>query len=304
MQDDFVLPFELDRSGLRGRAAKLGPALDVILKRHAYPGTISRVLGDALTLSAILASTLKFDNGVFTLQVRGNSGPIKTLVADITSEGEVRGYVGFDPDAAGGLADDATALQLFGGGYIAFTVDQGADFDRYQGIVELQDDSLASSVMHYFRQSEQIATTLKIHTDLNSNGHWRSSAILVQKLPDDVMAKRPPEVTAELVEADEHFLNAAVLLESATETEMLSDEITAEEMLFRLFHEDGVRVYDKRRIESGCRCKLDSVENVLRQFGRDQVEDFKVGGVVRVTCEFCTKERVFDDDALNALYSG
>lgn len=301
--DDFVLPFEIERTGLRGRVVRLGPAVDLVLKRHAYPPLISRLLGEALALACCLASTLKFDEGVFTLQARGNGGPVRMLVADMTSEGEFRGYVGFDEAMLESFGEDSSAASLFGGGHVAFTVDQGEDFERYQGIVELRGENLSESVHHYFRQSEQIATALKVACDLDMHGHWRSTAVMVQKLPDGVVLRAAPEDAAELVEADEGYRTAAILLGSATSAEMTNPAILAEELLLRLFHEDGVRVYDKRQVYSGCRCKLDRVEEVLRQFGREQVDEFKVDGLVTVTCEFCTKERVFDDVALNNLYA-
>lgn len=301
--DDFVLPFEIERTGLRGRMVRLGPALDLVLKRHDYPPVISQLLGEALVLACCLSSTLKLDNGVFTLQVRGGGGPVRMLVADITSDGEFRGYVGFDADELDVDERHVSAAQLFGGGHVAFTVDQGEDFERYQGIVELQGESLSDSVHHYFRQSEQIATALKTACGLDSHGHWRGTAVMVQKLPDEVILRAPPEDVADMVETDEGYRTAAILLGSATQAEMMDPELSAEELLLRLFHEDGVRVYDKRAAYSGCRCKLDRVENVLRQFGRDRVDEFKVDGVVTVTCEFCTKERVFDDAALDSLYA-
>ena len=304
LSDDFVLPFEIERSGLRGRLVRVGPAIDLILKRHEYPPVIAALLGEALVLACCLASTVKFDDGIFTFQARGNGGPVRILVADITSDGQFRGYVGFD---AGKLDDDSqhmSAAKLFGGGHVAFTVDQGGDFDRYQGIVELRGETLSDSVHHYFRQSEQIASALKTVSQRDSHGRWRGAAIMVQKLPDEVIQKVPPEEVAEMVEADEGYRTAAILLGSATQEEMADPDLSAEELLLRLFHEDGVRVYDKRPLHAGCRCKLDGVENVLRQFGRERMDEFKVDGVVTVTCEFCTETRVFDDEALDSIYAG
>lgn len=304
LSDDFVLPFEIERSGLRGRLVRVGPAIDLILKRHEYPPVIAALLGEALVLACCLASTVKFDDGIFTFQARGNGGPVRILVADITSDGQFRGYVGFD---AGKLDDDSqhmSAAKLFGGGHVAFTVDQGGDFDRYQGIVELRGETLSDSVHHYFRQSEQIASALKTVSQRDSHGRWRGTAIMVQKLPDEVIRKVPPEEVAEMVEADEGYRTAAILLGSATQEEMADPDLSAEELLLRLFHEDGVRVYDKRPLHAGCRCKLDGVENVLRQFGRERMDEFKVDGVVTVTCEFCTETRVFDDEALDSIYAG
>lgn len=302
--DDFALPFEIEQSGIRGRLVRLGDEADAILRRHDYPPVIAGLLGEALALAACLASTVKFDDGVFTLQARGGGGPVRMLVADVTHEGALRGYVSYDRDAVEALAEDAAAVsaaRLFGGGHLAFTVDQGADFERYQGIVELEGETLAESVHHYFRQSEQIGSGLKLASGRGPNGHWRAAALLVQKLPDEVMRRAAPEDVAELVEADESFRRALILLGSATVEEMIDPDLPAEHLLFRLFHEDGVRVYDKWALADRCRCKLDRIEDVLRQFGRERVEDFKVDGVVTVTCEFCTSTRVFDDAALDAL---
>jgi molecular chaperone Hsp33 len=303
LSDDFVLPFEIERTGLRGRLVRMGPAIDLILKRHDDPPVIAALLGEALVLACCLASTLKFDDGVFTFQARGSGGPVRMLVADITSEGEVRGYVGYDPDKLDADADHISAAKLFGGGHVAFTVDQGGDYERYQGIVELRGETLSDSVHHYFRQSEQIATALKTVCQRDAHGRWRGTALMVQKLPDEVIQRAAPEEIAEMVETDEGYRTAAILLGSATNAEMADPDLSAEELLLRLFHEDGVRVYDKRPLNSGCRCKLDGVENVLRQFGRERMDEFKVDGLVTVTCEFCTKERIFDDEALDAIYA-
>ncbi len=300
--DNFSLPFEIDRTGLRGRVVRLGDQVDNILQRHSYPPAIAALLGEALALAACLASTVKFEEGIFTLQARGGGGPVRFLVADITSEGALRGYVGFDPDGLDGLnGGPVSAARLFGGGHLAFTVDQGGDFERYQGIVELAGESLADSVHHYFRQSEQIATGLKLACAPGPDGQWRAGALLVQKLPDETIRRAAPEDVAELVEADEGFRRALVLLGSATPEEMTDPDLPAEQLLVRLFHEDGVRIYDKSALVDRCRCQLDRVEDVLRQFGRERVEEFKVDGVVTVTCEFCASARVFDEAALSEL---
>jgi len=300
--DDFALPFQIERNGLRGRLVRLGDSVDAILSRHDYPPAVASLLGEALALAACLASTVKLDDGVFTLQVKGGGGPVRLLVADVTGEGAMRGYAGFDADALQELGDDtASTARLFGGGQLAFTVDQGGDFERYQGIVELTGESLAESVHHYFRQSEQIGSGLKLACDKDEDGRWRAGALMVQKLPDEVLRQAAPEEVSDLVAADEGFRRAMILMGSATPAEMTDATLPAEGLLYRLFHEDGVRVYDKRSLEDRCRCRLDRVEEVLRQFGRAQVEEFKVDGIVTVTCEFCAKARVFDDAALDAM---
>lgn len=300
--DDFALPFEIERNGLRGRLVRLGDSVDAILSRHDYPPAVASLLGEALALAACLASTVKIDDGVFTLQAKGGSGPVRLLVADVTGDGALRGYAGFDAEAMQDLGSEAaSAARLFGGGQLAFTVDQGGDFERYQGIVELAGESLAESVHHYFQQSEQIGSGLKVACEQRDDGRWRAGALMVQKLPDEAVRRAAPEDVADRVASDEGFRRAMILMGSATAAEMTDADLPAENLLFRLFHEDGVRVYDRRWLEDRCRCRLDRIEDVLRQFGRERVEEFKVDGVVTVTCEFCTSTRVFDDAALDAM---
>src|SRR5215475_1943589 len=159
--DDLVQPFQIEPFALRGRLVRLGPALDSILTRHAYPAPVATMLGEAITLALALAGALKYE-GVFTLQTKGD-GPIKLMVADVTTAGAIRGYAQFD---AARLEAETAATgsvpRLLGAGYLALTVDQGEHTERYQGIVELQGSTLAECVHHYFRQSEQVEAGLKV----------------------------------------------------------------------------------------------------------------------------------------------
>ena len=143
---DYVLPFQLEASGLRGRFVRLDGAVDRILGRHAYPAAPATLLGEAITLTAALSTTVKFE-GKFTLQAQGD-GPIRTLVADVDTGGHLRGYAGFDPEAVATLPEDASLARMFGGGYLAFTVERGGGEGRYQGIVALEGETLAASVHH------------------------------------------------------------------------------------------------------------------------------------------------------------
>src|SRR5579863_5532519 len=160
LPDDLVQPFQIDPFGLRGRLVRLGPLLDEILTRHAYPEPVAVILGEAIVLAAALAGALKYE-GVFTLQTKGD-GPIRLIVADVTSAGAVRGYAQFDTDAVAAAGPGARVPRLLGAGYLAFTVDQGEHTARYQGIVELEGASLAECTHHYFRQSEQVEAGLKV----------------------------------------------------------------------------------------------------------------------------------------------
>ena len=181
--DDLVQPFQIDSSGLRGRLVRLGPALDEILTRHAYPEPVAMMLGEAIALAAALAGALKYE-GVFTLQTKGD-GPIGMLVADVTSAGALRGYAQYDagklakaiatsPGGATGIGDSVP--RLLGAGHLAFTVDQGEHTDRYQGIVELQGSTLAECAHHYFRQSEQVEAGLKVAVGARPGATARAGA--------------------------------------------------------------------------------------------------------------------------------
>ena len=295
---DRVLPFQTERSHLRGRLVRLGPLLSQVLGRHDYPEPVARLLGETVLLAAALASNLKYD-GVFTLQVKGD-GPVGLLVVDVVSgltpaARTLRGVARFDRDAVARMTADPHMLQmsLVGKGWLAFTVDQGPDTERYQGIVALRGKTLAECVQHYFLQSEQIATGITLAVS-NENGFWNAAALLLQRLPTD---DKPPE-TAE----EDDWRRAMVLMATLTAAEMLDPALPDSDLLWRLFHEDGVRVFDANSLVSGCRCSRDKVISTLRALDRADVEALREEGVVKVTCEFCNSEYAFDDRELAALY--
>ena len=301
LTDDFVLPFQIEASRLRGRIIKMGPAIDEILTRHDYPPTVARFLAETATLAVLLASMLKYE-GIFTLQTKGD-GPIRLMVADVTSVGDVRAYAQFDPEALAKAERDvdiAPAAALLGKGYIAFTVDQGPDTDRYQGIVELYGKTLTDCVQHYFRQSEQIDTGLTVSVDRaalpdGSFGPWRTGGIMVQRLPQE------QGLTAS--DSEDDWRRAMALMASVTGDELLSMDLPAADLLYRLFHEDGVRVYEGNALRFGCRCSRERVENMLRSLPREEVQELKIDdGRVEVTCQFCSTDYHFTDADLDRVY--
>src|SRR5579862_5249617 len=184
--DDLVQPFQIEPFALRGRLVRLGPLIDEILTRHAYPEPAAVMLGEAIALAVALAGALKYE-GVFTLQTKGD-GPIRMMVADITTAGAVRGYAQVD---FARLAETPHAVasvpRFLGAGYLALTVDQGEHTDRYQGIVELQGASLAECVHHYFRQSEQVEAGLKVAVTrvagADGTPRWRAGCLMIERLP-------------------------------------------------------------------------------------------------------------------------
>jgi len=303
--DDLVQPFQIDPFALRGRLVRLGPAIDHILSQHAYPEPVAAMLGEAITLAVLLAGALKYD-GVFTLQTKGD-GPIPLLVADVSTDGAVRGYAQYNAAKLDAAVNNGAALaglsvpRLLGAGYIAFTVDQGEDTDRYQGIVELSGATLSDCAQHYFRQSEQIQAGIKLAVaragadPAGQGGAWRAGGLMLQRVP--------PEggygVIADDVE--DGWRRTMVLMSSATSGELVDPGLTPHRLLFRLFHEDGVRVYDTHPIEARCRCSRERIETILRAFPADELDDMAKERVTTVTCEFCSTRYVFDAAEIGRL---
>lgn len=298
--DDIVQPFQIDANALRGRLVRLGPVVDDILARHAYPGPIAVLLAETLALCAALAATLKFD-GVFSIQGRGD-GPVNMLVADVSTDGDIRGYARYEPERLSAIdtSDDqspAPINDLLGDGYLAFSVDQGAGTELYQGIVALEGETLADCVHHYFQQSEQLPTRVMLAADRSANGDWRAGALMVQKLP--------PEVRGEIAEgiSDDDWDRARALMETCSSAEMLDPHLSSDRLLYRLFHEDGVRVYETRPLRAGCRCSRDRIVDVLRGIGRADLSDLEKDGHVEVVCEFCNRKYLFDKIELEQIFT-
>jgi molecular chaperone Hsp33 len=285
--DDRILPFQIEAQGLRGRLVRLGPLADEILHRHDYPPVVARMLAQMLTLAALLAGALKYE-GVFTLQTSGN-GPIRLMVADITSAGAMRGYAQFD---AARLPDDgeASVPRLLGAGHLAFTVDQGDFTDRYQGIVELDGATLSDCIHHYFRQSEQLQCALRLAVS-ETDGQWRTGALMLQRMP-------PPEASREAEAAEDGWRRALSFMASVRNGELTDATLAPDALLYRLFHEDGVRVFRDHALNAGCRCSRERVEMVLRAMPADELTAMQEEGEAVVTCEFCNRKYRFDRDSL------
>ncbi len=294
LKADVVQPFLIESSGIRGRLLRLEHVCDQILSRHAYPEPVAQLLAEMLALCGGLASLIKYD-GVFTLQANGD-GPLRMLVVDVTSQGEMRGYAGFDQDRIATLMTAAegrpTVPQLFGKGYLAFTVDQGSYSERYQGIVALTGDTLADCLQHYFMQSEQLQSGIVLAAG-RRGPHWLSAALVLQRLPEEAI---------HAIEDEDDWRRAMVLQASASEDELLDDQLAPNDLLYRLFHEEGVRVFEPRPLTEACRCSRDKLESVLKTMSREELNEMKVGDAVEVTCQFCTKVYRFDDADLDRIH--
>jgi len=284
---DIVQPFHLEASNLRGRLVRLDRVVDTILAKHDYPEPVAQLLAETITLGVTLAALLKYD-GIFTLQLRGD-GVVPMLVSDVTSAGAVRGYAQFKPEALAELEHDTQnpkwLRKLVGKGYLAFTVDQGEHTDRYQGIVELDGYNVADWARHYFSQSEQLDTGLTVMAT-RVDGHCRSGALSVQTLPDEDAgnpAYRPGE------NEEDDWRRVMLMLQSLTQEELLSADLPANQLLYRLFNEDGVRVFARHVIHHGCRCSKQRIIGVLRSLPDGELQDMVQDGTIDVTCEFCSQ---------------
>ena len=281
---DFVQPFQIEGLGLRGRLVRLGPVVRSVVTRHDYPPAVTALMAETLALAAVLASALKYD-GVFTLQLRGD-GPLSLVVVDITSAGDMRGYARCDAARIGkAAAGTASVPRLLGAGTMVFTVDQGPQTERYQGVTALEGASLSACAHAYFRQSEQVQTAIILvaapEPDASADpapGGIRAAALMIQRLAgaDDGDAN-----------ADENWHRAVVLMSSVRADELLSSTLSPAEVLFRLFHEDGVRLFRQRPLRAGCRCSQEKVERLIATFPRAEVAVMADDGQITVTCEFC-----------------
>ncbi|PZQ48089.1 MAG: molecular chaperone Hsp33 [Micavibrio aeruginosavorus] len=287
MDDNFVQSFQLESSHIRGRIVRLGSAIEAILNAHKYPDDVLHLTGETLALCVMLSSMLKYD-GVFTLQTSGD-GPVKMLVADMTSDGNIRACATYKHDEIDGAIYNTNRAELLGKGYMAFTVDQGEFAERYQGIVELKSESLTASVQHYFGQSEQLGTGMMMSVG-KVDGKWRACGIMVQQMPEDTATYNKDQSNVN----EDDWRRTMILLSSVKEEEMLSSEIKAEELLFRLFHEEGVRVYEQKPLQNKCRCSVDRVTGVLSTMSQEDIDEITVDGKIVMTCEFCSRDYEID----------
>ena len=313
--DDVVVPFTLESLDCRGRIVRLGEALDAILNRHNYPAPVARLLGEAVVLAALIGSSLKFE-GRFILQTQ-TDGPVNLIVVDLDAPDGLRGYARFDADALSqAMARGETRPgQLLGHGHLAMTVDQGVHMERYQGIVALEGGTLEDVAHTYFQQSEQIPTLVRLAVaQITRKGdrrpHWRAGGILVQylpphgksvmpDLPGDGDFSNPATADQDFVEEDKWTETKSLLLTLADD-ELADPDLSAERVLFRLYHETGVRVFAPVELEERCTCSAERIEAMLRDnFSSAERQEMVVDGEIEVVCEFCSADYHFKPHELD-----
>jgi molecular chaperone Hsp33 len=284
-----VVPFYLPKQPVRGRLIRLGPLAQTLLTRHEHTPPVRRLMGQALALAAALATALKF-SGSFSLQAKGD-GPVPMLLADCTDIGALRGYARVNAEAE--LPTDATARALLGNGYLAFTVEQGADREPSQGIVALEGETLAQMAEYYFATSEQLACKIYLAAASTPEG-WRASALILERIAG--AGGVDPDLSED--EQDEAWRTAGILADTVTEAELLDDALTPERLLYRLFHGEGVAVDRPRALAYGCRCSRARLGAILEGFSVDDLDHMSVEGDITMTCEFCNFDFRFPRDSV------
>jgi molecular chaperone Hsp33 len=308
--DDRILPFQAEGLDVRGRVVRLGSAIDAILRRHDYPKPVARALAEATALGLLLGSTLKFD-GRFILQTR-TDGPLRMMVVDFGAPDRVRACATYGAAAVerAMVEGRADTIELLGRGHLAMTIDRGPDMARYQGVVPLEGESLEEAADQYFRQSEQIPTRVRLavaeHFTSGGGETWRAGGVMIQFLPASAERMRmadlhpgdAPEGSAILAgQEDEAWVEAKLLLETVEDHELTDPNVSSEDLLYRLFHERGVRVFRSKPIVERCRCSRDAVAGMLRAFEqRDRRDMLAADGSIIVTCEFCNTRYEFDPE--------
>lgn len=305
--DDNVIPFAVDALDVRGRAVQLGPVLDAILPRHGYPEPVAALLAEAMVLTVLLGTTLKFQ-GKFIFQTR-TDGPVDLLVADFVTPRSLRAYARFDADRLEeAVAQGRTAPhQLLGKGVLALTLDQGVHMQRYQGIVQLDGNTLEEVARTYFRQSEQIPTDIRLgvtrQTVPGENGptvHWRAGGLLAQFLPEAPERMRQRDLPGGDGDngdgpdpTDDAWNEVRSLLGTISPDELFDPTVSPERLLYRLFHEHGVRVFEGSPVIDDCSCSQEKIRSILDSFTPDEIAESTIDGVISVSCEFCSKKYEF-----------
>lgn len=314
---DTVIPFQVDALDARGRAVLLGPSIDSILSRHDYPAPVARLLAEMTVLTVLLGSSLKFE-GKFIVQTQ-TDGPVSLLVVDFVTPDKVRAYARYDAEAVAQAVDlGATAPEdILGKGMLVLTVDQGQYMNRYQGIVQLDGSTLEDVAHNYFRQSEQIPTSLRMAVGqvVSPDGmhgtqtHWRAGGVLAQFLPESEDRMKtgdlPPGDVPDGVELEEPELDDAwnelkALVGTIDDDELLDENLGAHSLLYRLFNQRGVRVFEGAAVVDQCGCSRHKVETVLSSLSSDERAQSVENGRISVRCEFCSTLYEFDPGEFDA----
>ena len=293
--DDLVATFQIEQQPARGRIVRLGPAVDEILRRHDYPEAVANLLGEACALAALVGSSLKFE-GRLIVQAQGK-GAVSYVVADYDTTGDLRGYCSFDADKVAELSQGYArpgAKTLLGEGVFVMTIDPTNLKDRYQGVTPIDGETLALCAETYFAQSEQVPTRVRLAVgelqDANGSA-YRAGGMMIQNIAEDDARGS----------TEDAWERAQALFETLGEDELIDPQVPPETLLYRLFHEDGVRLFPAKPLRAACRCSEERVLGMLKSFPReDIVEMVEPDGAIRVTCEYCSQVYTIAPEAVTS----
>ncbi|VEJ44707.1 Hsp33 family molecular chaperone [Bartonella vinsonii] len=301
-EDDTVIPFQVEELDIRGRIVQLGETLNSILTRHQYPEPVSYLLAEALVLTVLLGTSLKLKDK-FILQIHSN-GPVNMLVCDFSPPSSLRGYARFDKEKLNqAIANDQISSEaLLGKGTLAFTIYQGSHTQPYQGIVALDGSNLQEASHTYFDQSEQIPTDIRLAVAIlinrNEQGKtqksWRAGGILTQFLPKATShhqidePDQKPEETKTYAQPENQWQEAKALTATIESTELTDPQVGSKQLLFRLFHEHGIRVFHPFSLVDQCSCSREKIKGILDGFPTDERNKMIKNKYISVTCEFCS----------------
>ncbi len=292
---DNIQNFILDESLIRGRVLRLNTVLDKVIIPHDLPSPIAQLMAETIALSSLLSSMLKYE-GVFILQIQGKAPkdtPMSMIVCDVNSDGHIRACANYSKERYDAFIKDnqkkkdkpITLADMFGDGYLAFTVDQGAHTERYQGIVGLDGKTLEECIQRYFEQSEQIETVIRLAVDYVDEA-WRAGGIMLQRTP-----LKDEDVQNEIKDkSEENWVRSSILLKTCKDSELLDVRLHEDTLLFRLFHEEGIRTLDSKVLQAKCRCSEERLISVLATMPADDIAYIIKDGKISMTCEFCKKE--------------
>ncbi len=281
---NLLTPFMLQGGHVRGRIVRLGDVANTILSRYDYPHAVVKLLGELITVASMLSANLK-QEGIFTIQIRGK-GLIPLIVVDAVYGGALRGYAEVSPEAGAQIAKlkNPSPTDLVGAdAYLAITLDPGVNMQRYQGIVALEGNSVAEALQHYFTNSEQLDVEMKLA--VSDAAPWAATGMMVERMPEGT------PLAAE--ENQEAWRYALAMLGTVKADELLDPLLDAQTLLYRLFHEAGVIVYDAQPLTVGCRCSRERIEKILLGMPITDRADMIVGGKASVHCQFCNKSEIF-----------
>lgn len=301
--DDTVLPFQLDRSDIRGRVVRLDGALDAVLKQHEYPPQIEALVAEASLLTVLIGQAIKL-RWKLSLQIRGN-GPVRMIATDYfspTDDGEparLRAYASFEADA---LPEGAAPFSLIGQGYFAILIDQGEDMVPYQGITPIAGSSLSACAETYFAQSEQLPTRFALSFGKSilpgEPASWRAGGIMLQHMPKASVGVAADGGSGEggllshhdILEGEdgENWVRANLLLDTVEDLELIGPQVGPTDLLVRLFHEEGPRVFESQPVRFGCSCSVEKVRQSLSIYSAEDIAEMTTEtGILTADCQFC-----------------